>query len=308
VSLALRVRAVTALGKLPSRRAADILAGVALLRGISIPARRRAALRWAGLHASTRWGRLKLAAALLANGGRCIAFSSRLGMRGLDEYRERIELRGTEHLDAARRLGGTLVVGLHVGPGQTSAALHAHGYDLTASGAGGRVMWRRSLAGAAPVHRSVRWSESSQERALGLLRLRQLLASGETVVIMADARSGRPAMWASVPGGLMPLRSGWFALRRQTGATTLPALAHLERERQIITIHPPLPPPVADVEEDRARCQAVMSQILGDYARRHPAQAFSLAFQSEPGDRPPGTAASAAASAARTQSEMPTPR
>jgi lauroyl/myristoyl acyltransferase len=290
VRLAARIHAFRVLGKLPPARAADVLAAVATLRGLLTPGRRRAALRWAGHHASTRWGRLRLATSLLANGGRCIAFSSRLGMPDVAAYRERIVLRGTEHLEAARRLGGTLLVGLHVGPGQTSAALDAHGYSLTASGAGGHVMWRRSLT-PGPAPRSIRWSESEQDRALGLLRLRQLLLSGETVAITADARSGRPAMWVPVPGGLMPLRSGWFMLRRQTGATTLPVLAHLEGSRQVVTVHPPLPPPVPDIDADRERCRVAMSEILGDYARRHPAQAFSLAFQSEPRDRPPGTRA-----------------
>ena len=60
---------------------------------------------------------------------------------------------------------------------------------------------------------------------------------------MAPSDARRSA--STFPGGPMIVRAGWLALRQLTHAPTFPVLSHREGARQVIVIHPALPPPAS---------------------------------------------------------------
>jgi lauroyl/myristoyl acyltransferase len=274
-------RLLPLLGAVPGGIGEEALARAGAVKPMCEPAKRRIALAWAAHHATGRRQRWRIATSLLAQDGRILMFNARVGLRDLDAYRRRIRLEGLEHLDAARRRGGTLLVGFHVGATGTSAALDACGYSLTSSGYDGNA----PAPGDPPT---VQWSRRGQDRALAILRLRELLRAGQMVSITADALDGRASMTIPVPGGELPLRTGWLFLRRQTGATALPVLARFEGRTKVVVIHPPLPAPVADEAADTQACRTAMSEVLGGFIRRYPDQCLWLAFALADKHRDPG--------------------
>jgi hypothetical protein len=62
---------------------------------------------------------------------------------------------------------------------------------------------------------------------------------------------------------------------------------------QVVTVHPPLPPAVADPAADLDACRTALAAVLGEYVRRYPEQCYSLAFgapdeaEPRPARRPP---------------------
>ena len=84
----------------------------------------------------------------------------------------------------------------------------------------------------------------------------------------------------SVPGGHVAIGAGWWVLRRLTGAETIPMLTHREGSRMVVTLQPPLPPPVADPVEDARRCRQALAPLIEGHVRRYPEQCVTLAFDS----------------------------
>jgi lauroyl/myristoyl acyltransferase len=98
------------------------------------------------------------------------------------------------------------------------------------------------------------------------------------VYLMADGPFGREAFRIELPGRPLIVRSGWLALRRQTGVPALPVLTFREGGRRVIVVHPPLPAPDADRARDAAACRAALTPLVADYVRRFPAQCRYLVF------------------------------
>jgi lauroyl/myristoyl acyltransferase len=201
----------------------------------------------------------------------------------LDQVRRRFVLDGVAHLEAAQRHGGTILLGFHLGPGVAALALRIFGHRIVVAGLGHSPVgwpvrqsaWARFLdPGENPF---ILWPEGGSRRVAGLHRLRGLLRRGQTVCIMAEG-PGAEAFHVPLPGRDMVVRAGWFALRRLTGATTLPLLAHRDGQRVVVTVHPPLPLPDPVPAVDKAACRAALTPILADYVRRYPEQCHALAI------------------------------
>jgi len=111
-----------------------------------------------------------------------------------------------------------------------------------------------------------------------LYRARRILLEGGALFIMADSWIGRELFRVPLPGGPAVIRSGSLTLQRQTGARVLSVTTHLEGRAQIITIHPPLPPPSDGDDVAPQRWRAVISSLMTDYLRRFREQCPVLAF------------------------------
>lgn len=243
---------------------------------------RTRALAWARAHAASEREARRLARSLSAHHGRFVARSAFLGMREPEAVRDSMEVRGAEHLAAAPR---AILLGFHLGPAQSYVALRAEGHRLV--WVGGR--------GASPA-----WAPAIRARYLDgrgdllfpnvpyawerrLYAARNVLDGGR-VFISADG-VGAEAFAIALPGGSASIGAGWLALRRMTRAPVLPVLSHLEGRRQIVTVHPPLPPADPDADIDRAICRAALAPLLDAHVRRVPEQCYSLAF-GLPADEP----------------------
>jgi hypothetical protein len=201
--------------------------------------------------------------------------------------RQRVVLRGREHLDAAAG-GPTLLLGFHVGSPLTKWALTAHGYDCIVAGDGRwdpvkRATPRRGWV-PAPEAEAGLWLDAGgpAQRSIVLYRLRGLLLANRTVRLLADGEHGRELFRLPVPAGSLVVRAGWWLLRRQTRAVTLPVLAHRKGPRVVVTVHPPLPPPDPDPEADVARCRAALAPIVREFVRRYPDQCLPWVFDAPP--------------------------
>jgi lauroyl/myristoyl acyltransferase len=102
------------------------------------------------------------------------------------------------------------------------------------------------------------------------------------VRVTADGEFGDVAFVVPVAGEQLVIRAGWWVLRRQTGAPVLPVLTRWSGSRVVVTVCPPLPPPVADPTADLLACRNALEPILQDYARRFPDQCLAL-FRSSMG-------------------------
>jgi len=261
-----------ALDPLPWPVGENLLAGLGLLQVVIRPDRFLRALTWAAAQPPGPHGRLSLALRLLANHGRFVAQQRLVGLRDPATLRERVRVTGEEHLVAAVAGAGTMLLGFHVGPPCSSLALQLLGYpvrtidDLIYCPREGLepdrlAEWRSPM----PMDRK-------ESRAVALHEARRHLAGQGLVHVLATGRWGAEAFRIALPGGPVIIRNGWLALRRLTGATTLPLLAHDEGRRRVITIHPPLPPVSADPQADREACRPVLTDVLRSYFRRFPEQ------------------------------------
>ncbi len=198
-----------------------------------------------------------------------------MGIRDPQILRDRLQVIGEEHLARAWERGGVILLGFHVGPPGSGLALRLLDYPVRSlhgpvgldfsMGSG----WRRihSSLGSIPVD-----SGEPSHWAVALHQARQHLGAKGLLSIAADGANGAAAFRIPLPGGPLVIRSGWFVLRRHTGATTLPVLAHRDGRHRVITIHPPLPAPLIDPDEDRAACREVLALRLDSYLRQFPAQ------------------------------------
>ena len=112
-----------------------------------------------------------------------------------------------------------------------------------------------------------------------LYQARRILLDGGNVFISGDGL-GREAFSVPLPSGGAPIRSGWLTLRRTTAAPVLPVLSHMEGRSHVVTIHPALPPPIADPVLDLDSCRRAIGELLGDYVHRFPEQCYHHAFRS----------------------------
>ena len=236
---------------------------------------------WAAHHRSSRTSQWQLAFDVLSHRVRFHAISALVGARHPDLLKSRIEVRGEEHLTRAQSHGATLLVGFHIGPPGTFLALRLRGLKLLfvglldVSGRWHRPAWEPYLdpSETISIHRS---DVTSGTRALQ--RARSRLAAGGTAMVMADGPVGHELCRIPVRGADIILRRGWFALRRLTGATTLPVLSHWTNHRRVIEFGLPLPPPDDDVDRDASACSAALAPILSAYVDRHPEQCPLLAL------------------------------
>jgi lauroyl/myristoyl acyltransferase len=242
--------------------------------------RRRRALQWAARHRSTAVGRLSLAVKLFANHARFVAIGALVGVGRPEVLRPHIVVRGVEHLDAAVGRGATILLGFHLGPPGSFLALRVLGYRLTfvglldVSGRWERGAWRPLLAPA----KNIALTRDPASGSEALQRARRVLDEGGTIVMTADGPFGAESFRVPVTGGEVVIRPGWLALRRLSGAVTLPLLAHWRGRRRVIEVSPPLPTPVADPIRDTEACREFLTPILSAFVQQHPAQCPVLAF------------------------------
>ena len=112
-----------------------------------------------------------------------------------------------------------------------------------------------------------------------LYQARRILLDGGAICISADGAAGRVAFHVPLRGGPLFVRSGWLALRRQTGARVLPALSHIDGRDHVVTVHPPLPAPCPDRGEDVDACRATLATLLQAHVDRHPEQCYTLVWR-----------------------------
>lgn len=268
---------ILALRPLPWPWGEDLLAAIFAARG-ALPGRRgRQARRWAAAQpAGVRSPRV-LACALCAFHGRFVARSAFLGIRGAEAGRRLVAVGGVASLTSSER--GMILLGFHLGPPNAYVALRTAGLRLTwIGGRGASGAWAPELRARYQSRREAAFFGSDPGRWVQRLhRARQLLHAGEHVFINADG-DGREAATIALPGGPLTLRAGWLALRRATGAPVVPVLSRLEGRTHVVTVHPPLPEPLADGAADLEACRGALAGILTDYVRRFPEQCYSLAF------------------------------
>jgi lauroyl/myristoyl acyltransferase len=270
------------LRRLPYSASEGILIGLSLGRAVHDHRRLRRTYAWAargGAGARSRWA---VVLGLLVNRGRALAASPFTALLDPERARQRLEVRGLDHLEEARRRGGVILLGFHVGIIIIHRFLALLGYEVTAMGGSG--LWHRVPSVPAPwqavLDRSPThvWTEAPGSRADALYRLRQAALSGGIVMIMASGGRGRVLFDLPLPGRPLSVRAGWFVLRRATGLPTLPVLGHLEGGRRVVTIHPALPAPDPDEPRDRDACRAALNPILEDFVARFPEQCVYLAM------------------------------
>jgi lauroyl/myristoyl acyltransferase len=254
------------------------LAAVFLAKAFLRPRRLRRALTWAGAQPGAR-GRWRLALACHAHHGRVLARQALLGLRSPEALRRHLVIEGEEHLAAAS--SGGLLLGFHMGAPAVAIALRTAGYPVTWMGG-----WRASRRWLSPpwqgTHRSddiAAQPASDRPRWGGLLfQARERLAAGAILYTTAEGASGRLVVRVPLPGGAVDLRGGWFALRRQSSVPVIPVLSRFEGLTQVITVHPPLPPPHPDARRDLAVCTGVIGHLLEEYVRGFPEQCYVLTF------------------------------
>jgi lauroyl/myristoyl acyltransferase len=237
------------------------------------------ALAWAASHRRPRRERWRLALACCAYHGRFVARSALVGIRHPDAFRRQIVLNGTEHLSASTK--PTIFLSFHLGPPETALALQVAGHPLTwiggwsSSRAWARDAWR-GFQGPGDV---LSLSEGKGSWGGVLYHARRVLSDGGAICISADGGAGREAFRIALRGGPIVVRSGWLALRRQTGARVLPVLTHIEGRTHVVTVHPPLPPPVVDSDDDIEACRTPLAALLEEHVRRFPEQCYTLVFR-----------------------------
>jgi lauroyl/myristoyl acyltransferase len=266
-----------ALHLLPSAWAEESLAFGALAQGVLRPSRLRRAYRWALRRPGVRRPR-RLALALLAERGRFLAAATQVGVRGSEDLHRRIVVEGREHLEAAGRRGGALLVGLHLGSAATALALKIAGYPVVFTGRGRGPLWPRAPARfiVPAAEDLIQWTDLAS-RVKALRRIERRLLAGDMVYMAADG-DGQDAFPLALPGGDLTVRAGWLAVRRRTKIAALPVLGRSERRRVHVRVYPPFPEIGPDPSDDAAACRAHLQPIVEDFVRRWPEQCFMLAL------------------------------
>jgi lauroyl/myristoyl acyltransferase len=265
--------------RLPPRLGVALLVAVGAGQALVDPRRLKRAVVWAAANRRGPRARASCLLSLLANRGRFLAWAMGIGVADPEALRRTIVIEGQAVLDRAAAAGGVLLVSFHLGPSTTAFVLTLSGYRLVVGIGGARHAaprlpdsWRD-----APQPTYVRLRDTAS-RAAGLYELVRRLQDGSIVVLAADG-FGRQEFSVPLPGRDMRVRSGWYSLRRLTGAPTFPVLHHWSQGQHIIQIHPPLPPPEADLERDRQVCQAQLTGVLRGFVQAYPEQCVSLAFR-----------------------------
>lgn len=286
---------------LPVGLAENVLAGLAIADGMTRGRYRRAAA-WASAQGATGWARQRLALAVLANHGRFVAEETLLGVESVATLARDVVVRGAERLTACPN--GALLLGFHLGPPKTWLRLRALGYPVRFAGrlqaSVGNPRWRAAIDAGAVIRLP---DGDAASRLRGLFQMRRLLQQGALVYVTADGPFGREAFRVPLPGHPLIVRHGWLALRRATGAPTLPVLTWRDGGRRIIEIHPPLPAPVEDQVADAGACLAHLTPLVTHYVRTHPTQCRWIAMPRwESADSRTGSAVDPGATGAADQS------
>jgi lauroyl/myristoyl acyltransferase len=262
---------------LPRRLGEGILAAVAVADGLIHPARFRQARVWAAAQPETGRPPWRLALALLANHGRFCGEEAFVGVSSTEAVRRDVVLEGADHLRAAG--AGAILLGFHLGPPRPWFRLRTLGYPVRLAGRLEASVHDPRWAEALAARDAVRLPDGTpRDRLAGLYQIRDLLRSGALVYLTADGPFGREAFRLDLPGAPLIVRTGWFALRRQTGVPILPVFAHRDGKGHVIVVHPPLPPPDRDPARDLAACRAILAPLVAAYVRRFPAQCRYLAL------------------------------
>lgn len=269
------------LNALPWPWGEEVMATVAIARGFAQPKRLRRALDWAAHYRHGLAGRWRLALSLLAHDGRFEAAHSLLGVRDAEQLRAHFTVDGETHLRRAMEKGGTMLLGFHVGPRTSWLALRVLGFGVNAFIGHDYHRFRRpGLRAILDSAETVRPQDGGPAgRAAWLHRARRLLLEGKTIFITADRVIPQDTFEIPVAGATAMVGSGWLALRRHTGAATLPVLMHREGRRGVVTIYPPLPAPHTDPADDMDACRSELTRILSGYARRFPEQCRGLVLR-----------------------------
>lgn len=272
---------VRVLDRLPWPLGEECFAAGLAAKALIDPARRRRALEWASNHADGRLAQWRLALDTLRALGRFMAINCLIGARRPDLIRPHLVIQGRAHLDAAVGRGPVLLLGFHLGPPGTFLALRMLGYRLTFIGAAGAVsFWprRREWTGLLEDRDTISLTPGDVVSAARALHIgHRVLQQGGTMFLLGDGGLGPEVFRMPVPGKDVVMRSGWFAMRRLSGATTLPVLSHLRGRQRVVEVFHPLPAPVRDVEADREICRTHLMPIVSAYVRAWPAQCLSLA-------------------------------
>ena len=242
------------------------------------PRRIRSARGWAAAQPRGRGpgAATRLALSLLRHEGRKLAVGALVGVQTLEAIRERTVVEGMDHLAAVEPTVPTILLGFHVGLPQGWLALRARGRDVVFVG---RRTWpRKAHVVGSRSGLSIPRTGGATARLSVLATARRLLLDGRTLWMSADG-AGDELFQIPLPGGPLTIRAGWFALRRHTGAVTLPILTRRARRRRVVVLSPPLPPPMADVEADLATCRAALTALVQDFVRSYPEQCTKLALR-----------------------------
>lgn len=270
--------------RLPPRSGVGLVVAAAIGQAMLDPRRLSRALRWVSAHRVGVRARASSLVGFLVNRGRFLAWATGIGEADRGTLQDTVRIEGRARLDEAVAGGGVLVVTFHLGPGSTARALRECGYAVVVGGEGFRFVAPDPPVGwdtLPPVVR-VPWRDTDS-RATGLYELARHLRRGSVVVLPADAPDkGRVEFSLRLFGRLLDVRSGWFTLRRLTKAPTLLVLHAWSHGGRVVTVHPALPPPVADVESDRVACHAYLFDAVQRFVVAHPEQCVSLAMC--PGD------------------------
>jgi lauroyl/myristoyl acyltransferase len=277
---------ILALDRLPFPWGEEILARCFTARAFVKTARLRQALAWAAPRRRTKWARWQLARSLCSSHGRFVARSALVGIHDVETLHTHVTVRGAQHLPGAGR--AAILLGFHMGPANSYLALRVAGFDVTWLGGPGA-----SGAWAPPIRERLRSSrpdllltEAGWSAGHLLYQARRILLDGGRVFISGDGL-GREAFSVPLPGGGASIRSGWLTLRRTSAAPVLPVLSHMEGRSHVVTIHPALPPPIADPVLDLDSCRRPIGELLSDYVHRFPEQCYHLAFRSALHRAPP---------------------
>ena len=266
--------------RLPPRLGVGLMITAGVGQALVDSRRLRRVFCWASAHRSGLWRRSVTAGALLANRGRFLAWATGIGNSNPHVLRKSIVIEGRGRLDDALASGGVLLVAFHLGPGPVAQPLAMFGYRVVAGRAGARFSVPDPPAGwqGLPPPTIVTWTDVAS-RATGLHQMARALRGGSLVILTADTPyDGRVEFLMPLPGRTVAVRSGWFTLRRLTGAPTFLILQHRDGDSRVIRVHDALPHPVADVQRDREACQAYLSGALREYIAAYPEQCTTLAL------------------------------
>jgi lauroyl/myristoyl acyltransferase len=260
------------LGWLPFPVVARIFALMSLAHLGVEPRRLRGALAWAEAQGRTGLAKWTLALTLMSNRGYFMAARTIGAFMEPDQVRRLVRVEGREHLEASAQ--GTILLSFHLGPMMTTWTLMAYGYAFAGTGSGHTAGLPYRLAAWAGTRTPtyVHWPGTGEAaRAIGLYRIRRVLLAGHAVKMAGDGM-GVEIFPIRVPGGAVSIKSGWWTLRRLTGARVIPILERREGSRFVLVACPPLPAPVVDEAEDLRICHEALAHLIEEQVRRFPEQ------------------------------------
>jgi KDO2-lipid IV(A) lauroyltransferase len=218
--------------------------------------------------------------------GKCLIEFIRLPALSEADITSRVEMRGSEHLEAALARGrGAIVLTGHLGNWEMlGARIAAAGYRLNVIARPQRdstlteyIRRTREVAGMRVLHQEVAVRRS-------LLALRR----NELVGILLDQNAGDEGLFVDFFGRPASTAPGAAAFALRTGAPVLPSFGWRNADdTHTAVIEPPLPViRTGDREQDLLVNTARFTKVIEERIREHPAQWFWLHKRWK--SRPPG--------------------